>query len=117
MLRLHAPQLRVGFPFADADDTPGRAAQCEVRLLRIQLAARPQGGGTSTSQGHPRTIFRRALERGNLLRPLRGPLAVPLSREHEKATLEVGLLVANLRSLAPPEDHASALAILRKAAR
>ena len=37
--------------------------------------------------------------------------------EHDKATLEVGLLVANLRSLAPPEDHASALAILRKAAR
>ena len=38
--------------------------------------------------------------------------------EHEKATLEhVELLVLNLRSLATPKDHASALAILRKAAR
>ena len=38
--------------------------------------------------------------------------------EHEKATLEdVELLVSNLRSLASPTDHASALAILRKAAR
>ena len=38
--------------------------------------------------------------------------------EHEKATLEhVELLVLNLRSLATPKYHASALAILRKAAR
>ncbi len=38
--------------------------------------------------------------------------------EHEKATLEdVVLLVSNLRSLASPTDHTSALAILRKAAR
>jgi hypothetical protein len=38
--------------------------------------------------------------------------------EHEKATLEdVELLVSNLGSLATPEDHGSALAILRKAAR
>ena len=38
--------------------------------------------------------------------------------EHDKATLEdVALLVSNLGSLATPSDHASALAILRKAAR
>jgi hypothetical protein len=38
--------------------------------------------------------------------------------EHEKATLDdVALLVSNLLSLASPKDHASALAILRKAAR
>jgi hypothetical protein len=38
--------------------------------------------------------------------------------EHERATLEdVALLVSSLRSLTNPEDHASALAILRKAAR
>jgi hypothetical protein len=38
--------------------------------------------------------------------------------EHEQATLEhVELLVSNLRSLATAKDHASALAILRKAAR
>jgi hypothetical protein len=38
--------------------------------------------------------------------------------EHERARLEeVGLLVSSLQSLAMPEDHAYALAILRKAAR
>jgi len=38
--------------------------------------------------------------------------------EHEQATLEdVELLVSNLRSLATPENHAAALATLRKAAR
>ncbi len=38
--------------------------------------------------------------------------------EHEKATLkDVELLVSNLRSLATPKDHASALAILRSATR
>jgi hypothetical protein len=38
--------------------------------------------------------------------------------EHEKATLEdVALLVTNLRLLACPNDHGSALATLRGAAR
>jgi hypothetical protein len=38
--------------------------------------------------------------------------------EHEKATLEdVALLVSRLQCLATPENHASALAILRRAAR
>jgi hypothetical protein len=38
--------------------------------------------------------------------------------EHEPATLEnVAVLVSNLRSLATPKDHASALAMLRKTAR
>jgi hypothetical protein len=38
--------------------------------------------------------------------------------EHEKATLDdVALLVSNLRLLASSNDHASALAILRNAAR
>jgi hypothetical protein len=38
--------------------------------------------------------------------------------EHEKATLEdIALLVSNLRSLANLKNHASALAVLRKAAR
>jgi hypothetical protein len=34
--------------------------------LRLRSPSRPRGGAASTSQGHPRTIFRRALERGNL---------------------------------------------------
>jgi hypothetical protein len=38
--------------------------------------------------------------------------------EHERATLEdITLIVSSLQSLAMPENHASALAILRKAAR
>ena len=38
--------------------------------------------------------------------------------EHEKATLEdLELLVSKLRALASPNDHSSALAILRKVAR
>ena len=38
--------------------------------------------------------------------------------EHEKATLDdLELLVSNLRSLATPNDHAAALAILMKVAR
>lgn len=38
--------------------------------------------------------------------------------EHEKASLEdVELLVSNLRSLAIPENHTSALGLLRRAAR
>jgi hypothetical protein len=113
------------------------------------LSAAP-GGGASTSQGHPRTIFRRALEHDNLVvaevtaREIgRVTIAEALEltalvtrkqpqrygrfparwlclylEEHEKATLEdAELLVSNLRSLATRKDHASALAILREAAR
>jgi hypothetical protein len=112
----------------------------------------PPGPGKAqrTSQGHPRTIFKRALEHDNLVlaeataREI-GRVAVAEAleltalvarkqperygrfaarwlclwlEEHEKATLEdVALLVSNLQSLAIPEQQASALAILRKAAR
>jgi hypothetical protein len=110
----------------------------------------PPGPGKAqlTSQGHPRTVFKRALEHDNLVlaevtaREIgRVTIAEALEltalvarkqphrygrfaarwlclwlEEHEKATLEdVALLVSNLRSLASPKDHASALAILRKA--
>jgi hypothetical protein len=34
---------------------------------RLAKPSRPWGGGTSTSQGHARTVFRRALEHENLL--------------------------------------------------
>jgi hypothetical protein len=83
--------------------------------------------------------FPRALERGNLVlaevtareigrvtiaEALRLTALVACKLPHrydrfaayEKATLEdVAMLVSNLRSLASPKDHASALAILRKA--
>jgi hypothetical protein len=100
--------------------------------------------------GPSSTIFRRALERGNLV--LAEVTAREIGRvtiaealeltalvarkqphrygrfaarwlylyldEHEKATLDdVELLVSNLRSVTMPKDHASALAILRTAAR
>jgi hypothetical protein len=52
------------------------------------------------------------------LRALRCPLARLWLEEHEKATLEdAARLFPSLQSLAMREDHASALAILRKAAR
>jgi hypothetical protein len=34
--------------------------------IRIEEPSRPRGGGASTSQGHSVSIFRRAIERGNL---------------------------------------------------
>jgi hypothetical protein len=112
--------------------------------------SRPLGGGASTSQGHPRTVFRRTLEHENLLvaeatakeighvslvealeltaliarkAPRRQPRVaarwlVRYLEEHEKATLdEVTLLGSSLRALVIPKQHASELAILRKAAR
>jgi hypothetical protein len=38
-----------------------------VGRLDSRLPSRPRGGGASTSQGRPYTMFRRALERKNLL--------------------------------------------------
>ena len=59
-----------------------------------------------------------AAEAARTLRPLRRRWLCLWLEEHERATLEdVVLLVSSLRSLANPEDHASALAILRKSAR
>ena len=108
------------------------------------------GKAQLTSQGHPRTVFKRALEHDNLVlaevtareigqvtiaealeltalvarkQPERyGRFAARWLclwlEEHEKATLEdLELLVSKLRALASPNDHSSALAILRKVAR
>jgi hypothetical protein len=65
-----------------ADELPG--LDCEARSA--------PGGGASTSQGHPRTIFRRALERDNLV------LAEVTAREIGSVTiaeaLELTALVA-----------------------
>jgi len=44
----------------------GSSAHCDSSS-KVALAARPQRGVATTSQGHPRTIFRRALEHGNLM--------------------------------------------------
>jgi hypothetical protein len=112
------------------------------------LCRPPRRGAASTSQGHPRTIFKRALEHDNLVlaevtaREIgRVTIAEALEltalvarkqpdrygryaarwlclylEEHEKATLDdVARLVSNLQALSTRKNHASALAILRKA--
>jgi len=43
---------------------PGRSAG---RVVDSGSRAGPEGGAASTSQGRPYRVFRRALERGNLL--------------------------------------------------
>jgi hypothetical protein len=49
-------------------------------------------GGTSTSQGHPRTVFKRALERGNLL--VAEATAKEIGRISLADALELTLLIA-----------------------
>src|SRR5690348_5684292 len=45
----------------------GGAGGRSLTLAQDSAPSRPRRGAASTSQGHPYTIFRRALERGNLL--------------------------------------------------
>ena len=45
----------------------GLAPRLELSRLTLARPSRPPGGGASTSQGHPRTIFQRALEHDNLV--------------------------------------------------
>jgi hypothetical protein len=51
-----------------------------------------RGGGASTSQGHPRTVFRRALDRGNLLAA--EATAKEIGRLSLSEALELTLLIA-----------------------
>jgi hypothetical protein len=52
---------------------PGNALRADARgqsagTVRLSRAVRPQAErGSMTAQGHPRAIFRRAIERGNLV--------------------------------------------------
>ena len=46
---------------------PPRRPTIESSSLYTRFAVRPRRGAASTSQGHPRTIFRRALVHDNLL--------------------------------------------------
>ena len=68
-------------------------------LSRLATPSRPQGGANSTSQGQPRTLFRRAPERGNLV------LAEVAAREVGRVTiaeaLELTALVARSSPTAP----------------
>jgi hypothetical protein len=57
------------------------------------------GGGASTSQGHPRTIFRRALERGNLV------LAEVTAREIGRVTIAEALELTALVARKQPHRY------------
>ena len=51
-----------------------------ILLPPIGLLGRPpgpEGGGASTSQGHPYAIFRRAMARGNVLSALAAARGLP----------------------------------------
>jgi hypothetical protein len=58
----------------------------------LSRAARPREGGASTSQGRPRTVFKRALERGNLL--VAEATAKEIGRISLAEALELTLLIA-----------------------
>jgi len=58
---------------------------------------RPRRGGTSTSQGHPRTIFRRALEHDNLV------LAEVTAREIGRVTIAEALELTALVARKQPQ--------------
>jgi hypothetical protein len=59
----------------------------------------PEGGGASTSQGHARTVFRRALERGNLL------VAEATAKEIGRLTLGEALELTLLIAREDPRRH------------
>jgi hypothetical protein len=59
----------------------------------------PEGGGASTSQGHPRTIFRRALEHDNLV------LAEVTAREIGRVTIAEALELTALVARKQPERY------------
>jgi hypothetical protein len=68
-------------------------------LSRLATPSRPQGGANSTSQGQPRTIFRRALERGNLVR------AEVTAREVGRVTIAEALELTALVAKKQPDRY------------
>jgi hypothetical protein len=64
-----------------------------------RLAARPRRGAASTSQGHPRTIFRRALEHDNLV------LAEVTAREIGRVTIAEALELTALVARKQPHRY------------
>jgi len=59
----------------------------------------PQGGAATTSQGHPRTVFRRALKHGNLI------VAEATAREVGRITLAEALELTALIAEKGPSRH------------
>jgi hypothetical protein len=68
-------------------------------LLRLNVAARPGEEQASTSQGHPRTIFRRALEHNNLV------LAEVTAREIGRVTIAGALELTALVARKQPDRY------------
>ena len=66
---------------------------------RLARPSRPREGGTSTSQGHPRSIFRRALERENLV------LAEVTEREIGRVTIAEALELTALVARKQPDRY------------
>ena len=64
----------------------------------------PEGGGASTSQGHARTVFRRALEHGNLL------VAEPTAKELPPLNLTDALELTMLIARKDPRRHSGVAA-------
>ncbi len=69
--------------------------------LRLHSPSRaPGGGAASTSQGHPRTVFKRALERDNLVLAEVTAREIGHVEEHPTATIEeAGVVATCLRAL------------------
>jgi len=66
---------------------------------KVRIAVSAPGGGASTSQGHPRTIFRRALEHDNLV------LAEVTAREIGRVTIAEALELTALVARKQPERY------------
>ena len=83
-------------PYADRDARP---LNDQLRRSPLDSASRlgPGRGATSTSQGHPRTIFRRALEHDNLV------LAEVTAREIGRVTIAEALELTALVARKQPE--------------
>jgi hypothetical protein len=67
--------------------------------FRLAMPFRPQGGAASTSQGDPRTIFRRALEHDNLV------LAEVTAREIGRVTIAEALELTALVARKQPHRY------------
>src|SRR5207244_9782366 len=88
--------------------TAGRAARRSI--CTVSSPSRPApAGGPLTAQGHPRAIFRRAIEHGNLI------LAEGMARELGQVTLAEALeLVALVAQKDPPRHSRYAVRWLRR---
>jgi hypothetical protein len=87
---------------AETSDRAGPACSSKTARSLWSRLGRPvpaRGAGTSTSQGHPRTIFRRALEHDNLV------LAEVTAREIGRVTIAEALELTALGARKQPDRY------------